>query len=494
MNAPVNSYQSGQPALTLTSDLAGSDPIYLYCPPDSDSAQYSTSLPALLGKVGDSLRPSATGLSFLLQSGLVPPPWTIYEHLYLIGSGDQCTLATQANRLTLAFSYQYPFARQATSPTSQSESVDHYLELLAQATIRRVTDSRPIFLFHSAGKDSNTVALALAEAGWQDKVELITQRSGGKSDESQISQKIAHQLGFKHRILDEITEFDTDLQHAIESFQQDAPLPCLDPLSLVYALYPSQCASLRDANIIDGGGNDRYLHILPTKKDRRTLRNARLSLWPVSQAVRRLIPSHHGLMSLLSTPAERFGLRGFSFRDASRILPDCEDALPYWIEQSRMRADWDVIDFKTDVKGRYVAAEMHIRKARNAADAWGSNLILPHADETVVAYCRALPESRLFDAAARRNKVFMRDILKDRLKLDSDALGKLGFSYNSKAVIVQNWDWIESTILRCSAWNTQGIQSLVARLKKPALARNSHASRLVLRLFLLSGWYTQHFG
>lgn len=494
MTMPVTTHQAGQPTLTLTSDPAGCEPVYLYCPPDAGSAQYSTSLPDLLAAAGVALRASTTGLSFMLQSGLVPPPFTVYEHLYLIGSGDQCELVTQGKQLVPQFSYQYPFARAATPPARQAESVDHYLELLAQATISRVNGSEPTFLFHSAGKDSNTVALALAEAGWQDRVELITQRSGGKSDESQISQKIARQLGFKHRILEEITTFDADLQRAIDSFQQGAPLPCLDPLSLVYALYPSQCPDLRKANIIDGGGNDRYLHILPTKKDHRTLKNARLSLWPVSQAARRVIPSHHGLMSLLSTPAERFGLRGFSYRDACRILPDCEDALPYWLEQSRLRADWDVIDFKTDVKGRYVAAEMHIRKARNAADAWGSNLILPHADAAVVDYCRALPEARLFDAVARRNKVFMRDILKDRLQLDSDALGKLGFSYNSKAVVVQNWNWIETTILRCPAWNAQGIQSLTALLKKPALARDSHASRLVLRLFLLSGWYTQHFG
>ena len=68
------------------------------------------------------------------------------------------------------------------------------LELLANATIERIDKNKPSFLFHSAGKDSNTIALSLAEAGWQNKVTLITHKSKGNADESEISSKIAKNL------------------------------------------------------------------------------------------------------------------------------------------------------------------------------------------------------------------------------------------------------------------------------------------------------------
>lgn len=31
---------------------------------------------------------------------------------------------------------------------------------------------------------------------------------------------------------------------------------------------------------------------------------------------------------------------------------------------------------------------------------------------------------------------------RDRIGLDSVALGKLGFSYDSRSIVLQNWDWM----------------------------------------------------
>src|SRR5690606_31202479 len=99
------------------------------------------------------------------------------------------------------------------------------LEMLAEATISRIDQSKPSFLFHSAGKDSNSIALALAEAGWQDRVTLVTHKSKGSVDESEISARIAKNLGFKHCVLHEVDNFKQEHDQAIESYFANAPFP-----------------------------------------------------------------------------------------------------------------------------------------------------------------------------------------------------------------------------------------------------------------------------
>ena len=53
-----------------------------------------------------------------------------------------------------------------------------------------------------------------------------------------------------------------------------------DGVSLGYPLYASQLPELKGANIIDGGGNDSYLMILPSKRD--------LKLIPLSRFTHKL--------------------------------------------------------------------------------------------------------------------------------------------------------------------------------------------------------------
>ena len=49
-------------------------------------------------------------------------------------------------------------------PKDMQPNENLILEMLAEATLSRIDKSKPSFLFHSSGKDSNSIALALAEA------------------------------------------------------------------------------------------------------------------------------------------------------------------------------------------------------------------------------------------------------------------------------------------------------------------------------------------
>lgn len=102
-----------------------------------------------------------------------------------------------------------------------------------------------------------------------------------------------------------------------------------------------------------------------------------------------------------------------------------------------------------------------------------------------------MPEGYLFDRKLLKNKLVLREMLKNRIGLDSDALGKLGFSYDSRSVVLKNWDNIVSEIINCSLWDTQKSQKVINRLKNTMLSKHKYSStagRLIYRLYLLSAW------
>ena len=463
---------------------------------DSSLLFYSNNINDLLNDVlvPKPLRVSTEGISFLLQSGVVQPPKTVYENLFILGIGDKAHITTIGNKINLDFTHEFPFfnANRLTE-AEMTPNEDFILQMLAEATIRRLGANRPSFLFHSAGKDSNSIALALAEAGWQDKVTLITHKSKGDLDESVISARVAKKLGFKHQILHEIDQFDEVYKDVINDYFMNVPFPCTDNVSLAYPLYSLQMPELKGANIIDGGGNDSYMMTLPTFKQTMLLR---LSKFMSSFAfMRSIIESEGRLNALLKTPAELFGMSGFSLKNAKNIYSVAEAVSPYWCTESSKRANWDMVDFKTDILTTIVAAEVHIRKVRNFADSIHATLILPFANEQVARYFATMPEGYLFNRKQLKNKLILRKILKERIGLDSDEIGKMDFSYDKLIVLQQNWAWVSAEIFNCSLWEFNGVQRIACRLKKESEGKGRNAvvaGGLLNRIFLLSIWHNKN--
>lgn len=53
----------------------------------------------------------------------------------------------------------------------------------------------------------------------------------------------------------------------------------------------------------------------------------------------------------------------------------------------------------------------------------------------VANYFSKIPEIYLFDRSKLKNKLVLRKILKERIGLDSDALGKIGYSFDYASVL-----------------------------------------------------------
>ncbi|MBR7889326.1 hypothetical protein J9B83_10265 [Marinomonas sp. A79] len=82
----------------------------------------------------------------------------------------------------------------------------------------------------------------------------------------------------------------------------------------------------------------------------------------------------------------------------------------------------------------------------------------------------------------------------DAKKILSDALGKLGFSYDSRSIVLQNWEGITKEIERCALWKQAGLMKMVNRMKNRMNGAGwgaATAGRLLYRIYLLSAWYNK---
>lgn len=489
----VESYNLNDNELVLNSDLAGEYPIYVYLSENRDVLLYSYSITELLenNKVQKPLKVSNKGISFLLQSSVIPPPLTAYQNIYILGIGDKVKIETKNGKIQTNFSHIFPFTadKREAFGSYPKPSYDDVINLLADATIKKLDKSKKTFLFHSAGKDSNSIALALAKAGLQNKVTLVTHRSKGNLDESVMSEKIAKKLGFSHQVLLEVDKLESEHLDFINDYFSKAPFPCVDNLCLAYPLYAQQIPSLFDSNIIFGDGNDSHMISPPSPKD--PLRTKVTSFTSKLSFFRNFIKSENIFSSLLRTPAEWFGQSGFSLKDCRKVFPDTVSVYPYWKGESQKRSNWDLFYFKSDIYSTRVISEKMIRKLFNFSEYLGGNIVLPFASKEVAEYFSSMPEEYLFDRAQFKNKIILRDLLKDKIGLDSDEVGKMGWSYDTASIVNNNWDIMLNEINNCSLWDTKEANKVLVRLKGTMNQEKKYSQlscRLIYRLYLLSMW------
>jgi asparagine synthase (glutamine-hydrolysing) len=476
----------------LRSDLAGEYPLYVYLSPDREYLLYANSIAELLehDDVPKPLEITNRGVSFLLQSGTVPPPHTVYKDIYVVGIGDSAEIKHTDGKITLNFSHNFPF-RDKYRDKEGAPDETHLLELMAEATISRLDESKPTYLFHSAGKDSNTIALAMAEAGYQDKITCITHQSKGEKDESEISRKIAAKLGYKHQTVPELKSLDKKHIDSIYHYFENLPLPSTDNVTLAYPLYATQF-DFQGKNILDGCGNDVYMGYLP---DETNYKRAAIfsKLHPLRPITGRL-SSAGWLSTITRTRSEWTGMFGLSYGDTKKILPAAEDIYPFWREEDRKRADWDYLDLRSDIRGCITEPGIFQLKVRLSASIYDNNLILPFTNEKVATYLWKLPSRYLYDKKHFKNKLILRKMLKERIGLDSDKLGKMAYVFDFYAILMLMRKEVDEEILSCGLWDSRGVTEVLDSFYRKIAANPAKAEKittLLQRLYLISIWYNQ---
>lgn len=422
------------------------------------------------------LQLDSSSLQMLLQCGVQYPGRTIYKDVFSYSPG--VNFAIEESKLELDYSFPFPESKRDDKciPPSNEDILEALFNSLEQSRI----EGKDTFLFHSAGKDSNSIALAIAEAGFQKDVTLICQESKGKHDESQISKKIANKLGFNHITLKESQGVMGE--SILLDYFEKLPSPVIDNVGLAFPYYLQQIPDLANSNIIDGGGNDIYMMTPPSGRE------VILNLLSCNMSslfwLQEYLSSNSLMSKIVRSAPEQYGMSGLSFGDIKKITSNTTSCSYYWDQHYKEnRYNRDKTEIKTEYLCAHVAASQHIAKMQNFCEAIDSNLVLPFTNDSVVSLFSSLSYDKLFEG--NRNKTILRDMLKTKLGLDSDKVGKMPWTYNSQRIVKENKPFVISQISKSNLWNKH-VDSFV----KSMYSKDSKYSiSAVYRLFLLSIWH-----
>lgn len=261
-------FNPGDTAITLDPGPAAETPIFVRMDPQHRFAEYSESVLDLVPQ-GSAEPIDSDNVTLLLQSGLVPPPKTVYRNVYMLGPGWTAALASSASGVDIRF-HEKPVFQPDDPERVNDPDDDRFLEILAEAALAKVDNARPAFLFHSAGKDSNAIALAIAAAGRQRDVALVTHACRWATTDSDVSKAIANRLGLRHVTLRDPESVDEPQLEQLYDYVSRCPLPCSDLVSSARAFYTEQLPELanreRGATVINGEGNDAYMGCMPSPR------------------------------------------------------------------------------------------------------------------------------------------------------------------------------------------------------------------------------------
>lgn len=485
----ISVYKFGEKSLELNSEKSLFKPIFVFNNSLKKEVYYSFSLSDLLDFTGK-LEPCNIGISFILQSGVVPPPKTVYKNLYVIGLGYKLILCSKAGKINLNFKHNFPFffANRIKSEIRFNIDKSFILSKLYDEIQKKSIKNQRSFLSHSSGKDSNMIALALAEAGKKD-VTFISHKSKAGADESEISKKISKKLGFKHLSLKEVSEFDSNQKKDIIKLFEGSTLPCTDHTSISFSINSSQIKDIINGNLIDGLSNDVYLGYVPPKEEIFKMKLNKLTS-PFFKNFNSITKSNSLLYNLSRSVTHNLGFFGLSFND-SKFYENSVNISEFWHEKDKLLKDLDFIDFRGLIRGGIIDEQIFLPKYRNFSDSFGSNFIFPWSSVELIEYFQKVPENELFDRNSLRNKLFIRNILKNDLDLDSDKLGKMGYNFNTYEIFTNNKYWILDEIHKCKFWNRSEIEKLTAKFVSLDFKQKTAKSpywRQLYQLFQLSAW------
>jgi hypothetical protein len=459
--------------------------IYLYHSPDL--VVVGTRAGSVLGRVqelGRSLTLSPFGMSQFLHHGLIPPPHTEWDELRFLGKGDRCTLTSTRSGIDAAFERTYPYL-QADSTGESEPSTATLLEVLTAATDRQLSVAGGDgILMMSSGKDSVSVAVALAEGGHK-AVSGVTYRTGPDDTESTIAAEICRGLGLTHHTFD-IPDDPSIVEAELVRFFEASPRPCADLVQIPYALLVGD-RDLAPGAVLDGGGNDLYMGIVPSRKFK-ALQGLRIRNEWIAQRVESIVPVDSPINYFTrSRVATQLSGRTFRLPETRQFYPDVVQTRPFWAQISDETAEIGMIDIGTTVATAFHdQAEVHL-KAHVAAQAFGMVAAFPYCDADVVDYLFNLPVSARYDVKSGVTKILLRQMLLDTIGYDAEAVGKHYFGFEGDRFLLEHRSFVLSEISQCSLWSAN-VGSIAAswldQLERRPLRYHS-----LLNLFQLSGWH-----
>lgn len=484
----LSSYVSvSESEVTVVGDRTGYFNIFMYA--DDEWVAISTDLTELLSAMRArpvDIRLDPFGVSAILHNGFVPLPHTVYRAVSHISMGDTVVISASEGRLTVASTNVYPWSLELATGEETADP-DVLLNLLTKSTISQlgsVQGNR--LLMMSSGKDSASVALALANAGLGD-VTCLTYRSGTDDPEPSVAASVAQRLGLRHQIVGLPTS-STRVAEAMTNFFASAPTPGADLSQIPYVLTLDAFDAPAGA-AIDGGGNDSYMGYPPGSSDVTKLRY-RIRGRRLAETVRSTVdvdsPFNYLARSRLEATIPGRYLRSHHI---ALLYADSVDVSRWWYDQSREARGMSRYEVSAELE-RYMGPTQILMKHHLAAGALGLSSGMPWCDDDIADYYFNLPQREKFDEKTATNKLLLRSMLAKHLDYDSKVIGKHYFSFDGARFIAENERFVRSEIGDCSLWSDEGL-SMVQRWmdEVPNRPLLYHA---ILTVFMMSGWHNHN--
>jgi len=197
----------------------------------------------------------------LLRNAFVYPPHSIFEKVKLVTYGF-----CHDDDMRDSPKFQFKFLSNGPAVCSAGEEkrwVKRYHELLCAAVTESCESITAPWLLQSGGKDSTSIAIAIAEA--RPDTTCITYLGGHEENEVGSATRVAKQLGLKHETL--VCEPGRAYDRYLDIVDR-LPLLTADFALLSYVDLATEVIHSGGGGVIDGLGSDVYFGTLAGSRDR----------------------------------------------------------------------------------------------------------------------------------------------------------------------------------------------------------------------------------
>ncbi|RDS83722.1 hypothetical protein DWU98_05220 [Dyella monticola] len=392
-------------------------------------------------------------LADLLRNAFVYPPHTIYRDVKNVATGFALQRGLD-DELRFHFAYQSSSAPARPEPHTVSDEalLRTYHQLLTQAVQRSTIDIKIPWLLQSGGKDSTSLAIAIADA--RPDTTCVTYLGGKEENEVESARFVAKQLGLRHEVMvcDPARAYDRYL-----AMVPRIPLLTADFATLSYADLATEIGHYQGDGIIDALGVDPYFgvplhvkqHLLGLLAVGARVPNALLR-YPL---IRRSFKLCFALGTLQMNAFERhFPGSRFSDDEVDQLLGLRVS------EHSRKRME----TFKDDVQAAE-SAEAVLRmvlvvleaagfaKGMYTAKAAGLRLAYPYCDWQLCEWIfNSVPDDRLIGPGGE-NKVLMRRYIAQHFQQLPYVSSKGSFRFDVQGLATQRFDHVHALALQARA-------------------------------------------
>ncbi|MDI9240250.1 asparagine synthase-related protein [Lysobacter sp. LF1] len=420
----------------------------------------------------------------LLRNAFVYPPFSIYEGVRLVTFGfcphDDMHTAPR-------FHFKFRNAGEVPEhPESDQDWVGVYHRMLCDAVRHTCTGMHSPWLMQSGGKDSTTLAIAIADA--RPDTTCITYLGGSEEDEIASATHVARTLGLRHETLvcDPARAYDRYL-----AVVDRMPLLTADFALLSYVDLGTEIAMHGGDGVIDGLGADSYFGT-PMSRNQHILKRLSRDL-PLPGRLSELpgIERSFRLCYLLSTlrmnPIERV-FPGSRFSDdevdelfGRDIAHSSRQRLELFKEEiESATSSWEWRDMSTSIAGSAGA----FAKGLYASAALSLQVAYPFCDLDLREWIHhEVPRYQKVDPATRLNKLLIREHIATRFDDLPYVRGKGSFRFDVRGLARTRFDRVRELAERSRDFLPGAVGWLDRNRSR--LDNKYHASRFYLLAIVL---------